>query len=1150
MRGLVHLLCIGIVLLPLIGGNAWAQVNSEIKHSVTQASFLETLEDDDQFGNSVANIGDLNGDGTDDIAVGAWHDGFGGLYSGVVWILFLDTDGTVKYRQMIGENRGGFDVTLDTADVFGYSVAGLGDIDGDGVEDIAVGSPTDDDGGTSRGAVYILFLRTDGTVKSYQKISDTEGGFTGGLLDESWFGYSITSIPDLDGNTVDDLVVGAAWDDDGGNETGAVWVLFLDSAGLVIDQQKISPLAGGLSAVLHDGDYFGSSVATIGDLDDDLVPDIVVGAENADDGGDGFDHNAGAVHVLFLNTDGTVKAEQKISDTAGGFTGELGSVDVFGCAVAALGDYDNDGVEDIVVGAHSWSGSETGSIWVLFLNDDGTVKGHQEIGYLVGGMGDILNATDHFGSGIAVVSDLDGDTVDDLIVGTERDNDGGTDRGAAWVLFMDPAGTTSSQQKISDSSGGFNQILKPDDNFGAEMTAIGDLNGDGVTDVAVGAPGDQEYRGAVWILFMRSDGSVAWHQKIGNNAGAFGGVIRQLDQFGYSVDALGDLDFDGTEDIVVGALSADGLIPGSNQGTVWILFLNPDGTVKSYQEIGDGIGGFESGLDLDDNFGYSVAYLGDFDDGDELFELAVGAINDDDGGTSRGAVWILSIFSDGWCHSAQKISSLEGNFGGTLDDNDYFGHSITPIGDLDNDGVADVAVGAIGDDDGGVPPDADRGAVWILFLEADRTVKSYAKISDTAGYFWGRLDNNDAFGYSVESLGDLDGDGVEDLGVGAPNDDDGGLDRGALWILFLDDWNGAAVKTHVKISSDRGGFTGPLQSEDWLGTGLTSLGDLNSDDSPDVLVGAQGTDDGGSGVGAGWVLFLDPADPDGDGVYYNWDQCPTEDASYFDFDKEGCRDIYHGGRHVEYWDSATTVVYYIELDAAPNITDGSDFTALQEAMSTWPSLPGGELPVVYAGTTDIEEALPLDGMNLITFKDPVMNKDTGQLFSNAVLAVGIATSFIEPTFHDGKFYRPGEIADADMLFNPAKNYKTATAGSDNDLKSIAVHEAGHLYGLSHSAVHSSTMFPVLLGGEAAQTPETEDSLFFIKCYPDHMSFQNVIHGTVSHGSTGDPIPNAAVFAIDVATGDTVAHDVTTDMGEYVLPGVVDGLYYVSIHPLD
>jgi hypothetical protein len=95
--------------------------------------------------------------------------------------------------------------------------------------------------------------------------------------------------------------------------------------------------------------------------------------------------------------------------------------------------------------------------------------------------------------------------------------------------------------------------------------------------------------------------------------------------------------------------------------------------------------------------------------------------------------------------------------------------------------VGDLAVGAWPDDDGGL----DRGAVWILFLNPDGTVDSHQKISDTVGGFTGTLDDEDHFGVSMTSLGDLDGDGVGDLAVGAARDDDGGLNRGAVWILFL-----------------------------------------------------------------------------------------------------------------------------------------------------------------------------------------------------------------------------------------------------------------------------------------------------------------------------------------------------------------------------
>ncbi|MGH7412318.1 MAG: integrin alpha, partial [Candidatus Methylomirabilis sp.] len=100
------------------------------------------------------------------------------------------------------------------------------------------------------------------------------------------------------------------------------------------------------------------------------------------------------------------------------------------------------------------------------------------------------------------------------------------------------------------------------------------------------------------------------------------------------------------------------------------------------------------------------------------------------------------------------------------------------LDDLDGDGRKELAVGAGGADDPG-------GAVWILFLNTDGTVKDQRKISATRGGFKGHLDQYDFFGRSVVSLGDLDGNGIGDLAVGAIRDDDGGTDRGAVWVLFM-----------------------------------------------------------------------------------------------------------------------------------------------------------------------------------------------------------------------------------------------------------------------------------------------------------------------------------------------------------------------------
>ena len=433
-------IAVSIGLLIMAGSTLRAQpgtVQSLQKISDTEGGFTGTLDDGDSFGTSVAGIGDLDGDGVEDLAVGALADDDGGDLRGAVWVLLMNTDGTVKSQQKISDTEGGFTGTLDDGDFFGRSVAGIGDLDGDGVQDIAVGAFLDDDGGLNRGAVWILFLNTNGTVKSHGKISATAGGFTGTLDENDAFGVSMAGVGDLDGNGVQYIVVGAVGDDDGGDGRGAVWILFLNTNGTVSSHQKISDTAGGFNGTLDNSDSFGRSVAGLGDLDGDGVQDIAVGAHHDADGG----FQRGAVWILFLNTNGTVKSHQKISDTAGGFTGTLDDEDLFGTSVAGIGDLDGGGVEDLAVGAYhdddGGAGSDRGAVWVLFLNTNGTVARHQKISSTEGGFTGTLDDEDFFGWSVAGLGDLDGDGKHDIAVGAFGDDDGGFDHGAVWVLFLD-----------------------------------------------------------------------------------------------------------------------------------------------------------------------------------------------------------------------------------------------------------------------------------------------------------------------------------------------------------------------------------------------------------------------------------------------------------------------------------------------------------------------------------------------------------------------------------------------------------------------------------------------------------------------------------------------------------------------------------------
>ncbi len=404
-----------------------------------------------------------------------------------------------------------------------------------------------------------------------------------------------------------------------------------------------------------------------------------------------------------------------------------------------------------------------------------------------------LDDTDLFGWSLAALGDLDGDQVEDVVVGAVGDGDGGSFRGALWILFLDPEGTVKAHQKISDTEGGFTGTLEDSDGFGGSVTCLGDLDGDGVVDVAVGARDDDDggvspaSRGAVWILFLNVDGTVKAHQKISDLQGGFTGTLDDQDWFGSSVAAIGDHDGDGYADVAVGAMGDHGL-EADQTGAVWILFLNPDGTVKGHQKINETQGGFTGDLWDYANFGSSLASLGDLD-GDDVGDLAVGAVLDGDFDTCHfpGSVWVLFLDVDGTVKGHRKISSQEGGFDETMPTGEYFGASLGLLGDLDADGLQELAVGAGGDSDGG----AKRGAVWILSLAPDGLVAKHWKISDTRGGFQGTLDDEDYFGGfffgggCVALVGDLEGDGRSELAVGAPLDDDGGANRGAVWILSI-----------------------------------------------------------------------------------------------------------------------------------------------------------------------------------------------------------------------------------------------------------------------------------------------------------------------------------------------------------------------------
>src|SRR5262245_49901244 len=422
--------------------------------------------------------------------------------------------GAVLSYQKISDTQGNFTATIDVMDELGGATAGLGDLDGPGpsVAAMAVGAAFDDDGGTDVGAVYIMFLASNGTVLSYQKINDASLPGQLGAGDE--FGSSVAFLGDLDGAgpSVAAIAVGAVGDDDGGSGRGAVYILFLSSSGTVLSYQKISDTQGNFTAPMVNLDELGTSVAYLGDLDGagPSVAAIAVGAVGDDEGVD-----QGAVYIMFLNSSGSVLSYQKISETAGGFPPVLDTLDDFGGSATSLGDLDGAGpsVVTLAVGAalDDDGGTDRGAVYILFLSSAGTVLSSQKISNTQGNFNDILSDSDQLGDGVANLGDIDGGGpgVKALAVGASGDDDGGTDRGAVYIMFLSGNGSVLSSQKISDFYGNFTAFLHDLDGVGSSVAALGDLDGAGpsVTAMAVGAPGDDDgaiggNRGAVYIQFL------------------------------------------------------------------------------------------------------------------------------------------------------------------------------------------------------------------------------------------------------------------------------------------------------------------------------------------------------------------------------------------------------------------------------------------------------------------------------------------------------------------------------------------------------------------------------------------------------------------------------------------------------------------------
>ena len=385
---------------------------------------------------------------------------------------------------------------------------------------------------------------------------------------------------------------------------------------------KIENGLNGMMADLEPGDRFSRDHDQAGDINGDGVIDLVIGARSDDDGAT----DAGAVYIVFLNNDGTVQSNQKISMFEGGFNETLLENNFFGYGVAGIGDYDNDGIPDIAASAPT---SANRALYIIHLNSDGTVKNY-------------VKNSDIIAQGLSAIGDVNNDNRIDLVACDPNSNLGGNNRGAINILFLDESSQviTDKTVNISSESGGFGTGLEDNDKFGGrEVAMLGDIDNDGTLEMAVGAFTSDGGKGAIWMLSLNSTTfNVESKLKIAEGLNGFSDTLTlgsnpngsQGANFGHALCKVGDLNGDGVPDLMTGANQQD-------EGVGYILYLNSDKTVKTFTRMNNTDGGFGLNLTAEDRFSRSISFLGDLrGDGTIAVNYGAGA-----GAGSAGALYVL-----------------------------------------------------------------------------------------------------------------------------------------------------------------------------------------------------------------------------------------------------------------------------------------------------------------------------------------------------------------------------------------------------------------------------------------------------------------------------------------------------------------------------
>lgn len=877
----------------------------------SNGAILAGINPADTSGWSISSAGDVNDDGYSDILIGAYRAGlFAPRVAGETYLVFGHSGAWPAQFNLSSLNgsNGIIFSGIHFGDQSGYSVATAGDVNNDNCSDILIGTyGASANGQSNAGETYLVFGHSGVWSAQFNlsSLNGSNGVILAGIDQSDFSGSSVSLAGDVNEDGYSDILIGAPRAIANGQRNAGETYLVFGHAGSWSMQLNLSSLNGSTGIILagiNNNDQSGHRISSAGDVNGDGVDDVLIAAFGADPNGhlqsgqsyvifggaEQFSRNQLSIkqaQTLVLNASNIEIAPNiasrviNVTDVTHGYfaflSDDTNPINTFtqeqinseeivfvhdGSRQSPSYTISAEGMTRIFSDVHPQAAN------VLFTIGAPRISApHHEfnLSNLNGVNGFAINGidVDDHGGFVSSAGDVNADGLSDILISAHKaDPNAQSDAGETYLLF----GSRESWPAEVNLSGlnATNKVtfqgVNARDRSGVSVSSAGDVNADGFDDFLIGvygaAPQSRNNAGETYLVFGHND---TWPANVLLSSTSSSNLVRiegahDGDRSGNPVSFAGDVNHDGFSDIVIGAPYAD-----SNDrvyaGKTYLLFGH-NGSWPSGIDLRSELNGINGlvigGMEFNEYSGISLS-AGDINH-DGYDDVIIGAFQADPGDRiDAGKSYVVFGHSGSWPEQLplSLINGVNGFVIQGVDANDRSGRSVSLAGDVNGDGNTDIMIGINRN---------GKSECYLIFGHNGSWPATFelSALNGTNGVTIEGENLSDNMGTSLSRAGDVNGDGVDDVIIGAPlANSNGKLAAGKSYVLFGRDWVWPARFNLSDINGINGVVIHGINVNDTAAY-VSSAGDVNGDGYNDVIIGAEGADPvARSNAGQSYVIF-------------------------------------------------------------------------------------------------------------------------------------------------------------------------------------------------------------------------------------------------------------------------------------------------------